>query len=180
MLLSMTGYGDAQRKLDGKSAWVEVRTINGRYFKLSVKCFEGYNSLEPRDRARRAATDSSRLGAGGDTARRPAANRPTTGINRPLLESYRRQLLDLFHELEASTIRCRTAALFALPGVVADQLLSPAELSEDWPLIEETLEAACRIWPSMPSRRENRWPPTWPRTADRSAASLRKSKPARR
>ena len=43
----MTGYGEARSKRDGEEHWVEVRTINGRYFKLSVKCFEGYNALEP-------------------------------------------------------------------------------------------------------------------------------------
>ena len=47
MLLSMTGFGEAHRQTDGIAVVVEVRTINNRYFKLTLKCGEGYSLLEP-------------------------------------------------------------------------------------------------------------------------------------
>ena len=47
MLLSMTGFGEAQRKDASIAVAVEVRTINSRYFKLVVRCGEGYSALEP-------------------------------------------------------------------------------------------------------------------------------------
>jgi uncharacterized protein (TIGR00255 family) len=140
VLLSMTGYGEAHSKLDGKSAWVEVRTINSRYFKLSVKCFEGYNALEPeiehvvRRQIRRGSVqvalrvDRPRTADGG-------------GINKLLLESYVRQLKDLFHEWQVHE-PLPYGSLLALPGVAVEQTLSSAELAEDWPVIESTLEAA--------------------------------------
>src|SRR5437016_1293013 len=47
LLLSMTGFGEAHRQRDSLAVSVEVRTINSRYFKLSVRCAEGYSALEP-------------------------------------------------------------------------------------------------------------------------------------
>src|SRR5687767_652707 len=42
----MTGHGEAHGRENGVAVGVEVRTINSRYFKLSVRAGEGYNSLE--------------------------------------------------------------------------------------------------------------------------------------
>ncbi len=47
LLLSMTGFGEAHRRENGVAVAVEVRTINGRYFKLNFKSAEGYSVLEP-------------------------------------------------------------------------------------------------------------------------------------
>ena len=46
MLLSMTGYGEAQAHADGVSVAVEARAINSRYFKLNFRAAEGFGSLE--------------------------------------------------------------------------------------------------------------------------------------
>ena len=43
----MTGFGEAQRKDAVFAVSVEVRTINSRYFKLAIRCGEGYATLEP-------------------------------------------------------------------------------------------------------------------------------------
>ena len=42
LLLSMTGYGEAHCQDDGLSVAVEVRAINSRFFKLSVRSGEGF------------------------------------------------------------------------------------------------------------------------------------------
>ena len=47
MLLSMTGFGASHCQENGLAVSVEVRTINSRYFKLSVRSSEGYAALEP-------------------------------------------------------------------------------------------------------------------------------------
>lgn len=140
MLLSMTGYGEGHAKLDGKSAWVEIRTINGRYFKLSVKCHEGYNAFEPeiehvvRRQIRRGSVQ---------VALRVDRQRTSdgAGINGPVLDHYRSQLQELFLRWHIDD-PLPYGALLALPGVVAEESLSSSELAEDWPLIEQTLEAA--------------------------------------
>ena len=46
MLLSMTGFGEARRQVDGLAINVEVRTINSRHFKLSYRSSDGYSGLE--------------------------------------------------------------------------------------------------------------------------------------
>lgn len=47
MLLSMTGFGEAQIAHDGLTVAVEVRAVNNRYLKVSVRGSEPYPMLEP-------------------------------------------------------------------------------------------------------------------------------------
>jgi uncharacterized protein (TIGR00255 family) len=143
----MTGYGEARCKLDGRSAWVEVRTINGRYFKLTTKCLDAYNSLEPD--IEQVVRRQIRRGSVQITLRveRPRSN-DTSGINAALLDGYRQQLLTLFQQWRVDD-PLPYGALLALPGVISEQSVSSAELSEDWPLIETTLEAALLNLASM-------------------------------
>lgn len=47
MLLSMTGFGEARHDADGLTLSVEVRTVNNRYLKVSVRGSEPYPMLEP-------------------------------------------------------------------------------------------------------------------------------------
>jgi uncharacterized protein (TIGR00255 family) len=43
----MTGFGDARHQADGLTLTVEVRTVNNRYLKVSVRGSEPYPMLEP-------------------------------------------------------------------------------------------------------------------------------------
>ena len=45
-MLSMTGFGRAQGELDGLTVRVEARSVNNRYFKLSVRLPEGWQSQQ--------------------------------------------------------------------------------------------------------------------------------------
>lgn len=140
MLLSMTGFGEAHRRSDGVAVAVEVRTINNRYFKLALKCGEGYGLLEPeienvvRQQIRRGTVQVSlrvdRLRGGEDYR-----------LNPDVLSSYRRQLaeLNIQHGL---TDEVPLVSLLALPGVVVENPTTPAMAEEEWPLVRETLAAA--------------------------------------
>ncbi len=46
MINSMTGYGDAQGRLNGVTYMVEIRTVNNRYFKVNIKLTETVGFLE--------------------------------------------------------------------------------------------------------------------------------------
>ena len=46
MLLSMTGFGESQKNQDGLRVHVEIKTVNNRFFKLSLHISEGYSLLE--------------------------------------------------------------------------------------------------------------------------------------
>jgi uncharacterized protein (TIGR00255 family) len=131
----MTGFGEASRQDDALAVAVEVRTINSRYFKLTVRSNEGYSSLEPqidaqvRQHIKRGTVQVSL---------RVARKRPNDDfrINESVLRGYRAQL----ESLGAESVRLD--ALLHLPGVVDENVRGLAEVENDWPLVKETLEAA--------------------------------------
>ena len=136
----MTGFGEAHRRADGVAAAVEVRTINNRYFKLALKCGEGYGLLEPeienvvrREIRRGTVQVSLRI----DRLRGSEDFR----LNPDVLASYHRQLsaLNRQHNLSPDV---PLASLLALPGVVVENPTTPAMAEEEWPLVREALEAA--------------------------------------
>ncbi|MCA9101043.1 MAG: YicC/YloC family endoribonuclease [Pirellulales bacterium] len=140
MLLSMTGYGEAHQTEGGLTVVAEVRAVNSRHFKLSVRAGERYSALEPRIEAvvretiRRGTVQVSvrvtRLKAAEDYA-----------INVTALSSYRDQLEklhDRWHVPENVTVE----SLLMLPGVVDEQTTQPVDADADWPVIEAALRAA--------------------------------------
>ena len=143
----MTGFGEASRQNESLAVSVEVRTINSRYFKLTVRSGEGYAALEPqidavvRQHIKRGTVQASlRV-----TRLRPAE---TYQINAEVLSAYRRQLERLS---SAWTLAepVRLEALLQLPGVVVDSEAALTDPQADWPLIEETLTAAMANMASM-------------------------------
>ena len=140
MLLSMTGFGEAHRKDATMAISAEVRTINSRYFKLVVRCGEGYTALEPlvenavRRHIKRGAVqvllriDRAR---GSDDYKLDAA----------LLGGYRRQLEELYRSWNLPQ-PVGIDALLALPGVVIQDAAAALDVERDWPLVGQTLQAA--------------------------------------
>lgn len=47
MIVSMTGFGDATAQKDGTHYSVEIRSLNNRYFKPTIKLPETVSGLEP-------------------------------------------------------------------------------------------------------------------------------------
>jgi uncharacterized protein (TIGR00255 family) len=140
VLLSMTGFGEASRQNESLAVAVEVRTINSRYFKLTVRSGDGYSALEPqidtlvRQHIKRGTVQVSlRV-----TRLRPAE---TFQINTAVLAGYRRQLERLAVDWKSAE-PVRLEALLQLPGVVADDQSALNDPVADWPLIEGTLSAA--------------------------------------
>jgi uncharacterized protein (TIGR00255 family) len=136
----MTGFGEASRQNDSLAVSVEVRTINSRYFKLTVRSGDGYAALEPqidalvRQHIKRGTVQVSlRV-----TRLRPAE---TYQINVDVLAGYRRQL----ERLAASWTPAdpvRLEALLPLPGVIVDNEIALTDPHADWPLIEDALAGA--------------------------------------
>lgn len=140
MLLSMTGFGEAQAQQDGLAVAAEVRSINSRYLKVTVRCGEGYAALEPRVEA----------------MLRNKLRRGTISVNIRVTrtkscENYRidTKLLDRYHESfrqwqENRDLKqeSRLDNLLLLPGVIHEELASAADVEADWPVIEKSLQAA--------------------------------------
>lgn len=140
MLLSMTGFGEAQRQREGLAVSVEVRTINSRYLKISLRISDGYGALEPqiesvlRQKIRRGTIQASvRV----DRKR----SKDDYLVNAGVLTSYRRQIEAIQREWHESQ-QVRLESLLLLPGVVEENLVAAASAEEDWPMVREAVEAA--------------------------------------
>src|SRR6266403_734874 len=136
----MTGFGEARCQENGVTVAVELRTINSRYFKISYRSSEGYNSLEPQIEAlvrERIKRGTVQVNLRVDRPLSPDAYR----LNTAVLIAYWRQL----NELPAQWNLPRSSTLehlLALPGVVNEQPSEAAAAQEDWPLIARALTAA--------------------------------------
>lgn len=140
MLLSMTGFGEARSQREGLAVAVEVRTVNSRFFKLSVRTGDGYGALEPRVEAvvrKRIRRGTVQVGVRVDRVRSPEDYR----INAQVLDGYRRQLESLCRQWDLPGATPLNSLLL-LPGVVNEGPGDPEPADADWPLIAETLEAA--------------------------------------
>ena len=150
MLLSMTGFGEAHSQEDGLAVGVEVRAINSRFFKLTVRATEGYSSLEPHieeitRRSIRRGTVQVNLRV--DRMRSCQDYR----INTDVLNGYRDQLQELNRKWGGAT-SIPLESLLPLPGVVEDQSLAFFSPDDDWPAIAKVLEAAMRNLAEMRRR----------------------------
>jgi uncharacterized protein (TIGR00255 family) len=136
----MTGFGEAHRKDAAMAVAVEVRTINSRYFKLVVRCGEGFTALEPlvenvvRQHIKRGTVQVlvriDRAHGSDDYKLDPA-----------VLGGYRQQLENLCRDWK-QTQPVGVDALLALPGVVIQDGAGAFDVERDWPIIGETLQAA--------------------------------------
>ena len=136
----MTGFGEAHCQQDGLAVAVEIRTINNRFLKLSVRTSEGYASLEPLvEEEVRGAVHRGTIQVNVRVDRRRSPD--NCKINADVLECYRRQLQSLAEQW-GSGRDVPLEALLTLPGVVDDMCGVAADATADWPAIERTLQAA--------------------------------------
>lgn len=136
----MTGFGESHEQDQGLSVAVEVRTVNNRYFKLSLKCPEAFGALEgeietvARQLIKRGTVQ---IALRVDRARAAEDYR----LNLTALASYREQLQQALSKWHLAD-NVAVDALLALPGVVEETTLRTADAAQHWPLIRRTLEQA--------------------------------------
>lgn len=140
MLLSMTGFGEAQCDDESLSVVVEVRAINGRHFKLGVRSIENISSFEPRIEA-----VVRRYIKRGTIQVQLRLERKSRGdafvVNGEVLDGYRRQLEELCNTWHTPD-PVRIDSLLALPGVIEDHQRDQIDVEKDWPPIEKALTAS--------------------------------------
>ncbi len=140
MLLSMTGFGEAHSQRDDLAVAVEVRAINSRFFKLTVRATEGYAALEPhieemaRKLIRRGTVQVNlrveRLHSCQDYL-----------INADVLNGYREQLQAISRKW-GEKADFALESLLPLPGVIDDRTAALFRPENDWPAISAVLAAA--------------------------------------
>ncbi len=137
MLLSMTGFGNASLQTGGVHVSSELKSVNNRYLKLSVRMPDSVARFEAdieklvRSRVTRGSVQLSirvRFTSGQSEYR----------IDTDLLKGYQRQLSEISGDsgtLNAASI----GELLSLPGVVSQTELPDEFVNSLWPAVEASL-----------------------------------------
>jgi uncharacterized protein (TIGR00255 family) len=136
----MTGFGESQRKDARLAVSVEVRTINSRYFKLTIRSGEGYSSLEPLVES--LVREHIKRGTVQVTLRVDRARASDDyQLDATVLSGYRDQLQKLSKDWQLKE-EINLKALLALPGVILQNGSGSLDLERDWPLVRDALNDA--------------------------------------
>jgi uncharacterized protein (TIGR00255 family) len=144
VLLSMTGYGEARHQGDALTLAIELRAVNNRYLKVSVRATEPYNLLEAElEKVIRRTVRRGTIQVGLRAERQYAPQ--DYRINPTALRSYLLQLRQVGAELGLGG-EALLGQVLALPGVVPEAAYAASDLEGEWPLVERVLgEALARL-----------------------------------
>jgi uncharacterized protein (TIGR00255 family) len=142
VLCSMTGYGEASYSSDHLQVAIELRSVNNRYLKVSLRAAEPYNLLEPEfEKVVRRTVKRGTIQVHMRCLRQFAPQ--DFQINAVALKSYLAQLQSISAEIGASaTGPGLLAQVLALPGVVPEPASVSLNLEEEWPILERVAEQA--------------------------------------
>ncbi len=116
MIRSMTGFGDASASVGGVHYFLEVRSLNNKYFKATIRMPEEFQGLEPEleSELRRRLTRGTitLIGKCSD-----ASSSAAYTINHQALANYADQVKRVPQAADG-TLRVDLAALLPLPGVL--------------------------------------------------------------
>lgn len=142
MILSMTGYGEAQHSDDGVAYVLELRSLNNRYFKASIKLPEALSVFES-EVEKLLRTRLSRGSVTYNLRIRDTRAEAAQEINVAAVESYVKQLGKLSTSVP---VQIDLAVILALPGVCQPAGLDEAERERQWKVLESmTVEVMNRL-----------------------------------
>jgi uncharacterized protein (TIGR00255 family) len=138
----MTGFGEARYQSDALNVAIELRALNNRYLKVSVRAADPYHLLEPEfEKVIRRVIRRGTLQVHLRCERQSATQ--DYRINPVALRSYLSQIRATCEDLG---IKERVEGLIghalALPGVVAEPGGLSSRLHDDWPIMEKVLSDA--------------------------------------
>ncbi|HRJ49784.1 MAG: YicC family protein [Phycisphaeraceae bacterium] len=116
MIRSMTGFGEASAQIDGVHYFVEIRSLNNKYFKGVIRLSESLQSLEAELESllrQRLTRGTITLLASCNDSSASAAHT----VNSAALSRYIEQLRAI-PEVAGGEVRLDVAALLGLPGVL--------------------------------------------------------------
>lgn len=141
MIRSMTGFGDASTQAGGVHYSIELRSLNNKYFKCSVRLPEEFQSLEAELEAqlrKRVSRGSFTLAVKFKASDAQAASR----VNDEAIMEYLEHLETIHAKIQDRAVQIDLTQLLALPGV-----LQPAEdeaslLARSRPVIGKLVDEA--------------------------------------
>ena len=149
MLCSMTGYGEASYQAEDLHLGIELRSVNNRYLKVSLRASEPYNLLEAEfEKVIRRLVRRGTIQVHLRCQRQFAAQE--FQINAAALQSYVRQLRELAGALGlADQGQMLLSQVLALPGVVPEPTTASLNMDEEWPILAQVLEQALQRLQAM-------------------------------
>jgi uncharacterized protein (TIGR00255 family) len=149
----MTGYGEASYQSDSLQLSIELRSVNNRYLKVSLRAAEPYNLLEGEfekviRRQVRRGTIQVHLRCQRQTSPQDFQ------INPVALRSYLTQVRAVCQDLTLTdgAAQAILAQVLALPGVVPEPVGTSFRQEDEWPVLEQVLGKALERLQAM--RRE--------------------------
>jgi uncharacterized protein (TIGR00255 family) len=138
----MTGYGEASFEGDGLSVAVELRAVNNRYLKVSVRAAEPYSLLEPE--FEKVIRKVVRRGTIQVHLRCQRTMSPQDyQINAVALRGYVNQVTHVAEQIGLPDRgQLLLAQLLVLPGVVPEPSDAHFKLENEWPVVERVLGQA--------------------------------------
>jgi uncharacterized protein (TIGR00255 family) len=138
----MTGFGEARTQADRTAVAVEVRAVNNRYLKVTVRGSDPYPMLEAElEKVVRRHVRRGTLLVQVRVDRE--ARTADLQLNRAVLADYLRQIRAACDAAGTPEFAAPLlAGALALPGVAPEAAHVGAPPEDEWPLVERTLEAA--------------------------------------
>ena len=141
MLQSMTGFGTGRAVVDGTTVSVEVRSVNNRHLKVTVRGSEPYPVFETE--FEKLVRRHARRGTVSILVRieRPIQT-GTLKINASVVSAYLSQLAPLAETLAPSAAATLYSGVLSLPGVSTEVFASQSVPDEEWMLVERATATA--------------------------------------
>lgn len=139
MIVSMTGYGEASCVEDGVGYAVEIRSVNHRYFKTSIKLPESFQFLE--DRIERRLREALQRGSVTYQLRTHNDVQEAVAVNLSVLQAYVDQFVRVWAP-QGVTLQIDLGALSALPGVCEPPLPDEATCERRAVIVERLTREA--------------------------------------
>ncbi|MBA4062616.1 MAG: YicC family protein [Isosphaera sp.] len=142
MLLSMTGFGEARTQTDDLAAAVEVRAVNNRHLKVTVRGTEPYPMFEADlEKVVRRHVRRGTVTVHVRVDRRPGHADLT--LNADALAAYLRQVRAACDAAGTPEYAAPLlAGVLALPGVAPEARHGGSPPDGEWPVVERTLAGA--------------------------------------
>jgi uncharacterized protein (TIGR00255 family) len=136
----MTGYGEARHQSESLLLVVEVRAVNNRYLKVSVRAPEPFSLLEAEiEKTVRRNIKRGTLQLQVHAQRQSLAM--DFRLNHVAVRTYYEQVRAVQKEL-GDQAEIDLGSLLPLPGVVLEPQLGAADLEAEWKVLEPVLESA--------------------------------------
>jgi uncharacterized protein (TIGR00255 family) len=148
----MTGFGEARTEIEGLTVGIEVRALNNRHLKLTVRGSEPYPMFEAElEKVVRRHVKRGTITLHVRVHR--LTRSPDLALSIPALTAYLKQICVACEEAGVPDFAPTVlSGVLALPGVAPDSGYHGSPPEDEWPVVEKTLTAALQKLDGM--RRE--------------------------